>query len=59
MLLSAYPKGVYRENLADRVGMVATGGTFLTYLSRLKSNGLIVVKNKEIVANAILLDAAA
>jgi hypothetical protein len=35
-----------RANLADRVGMTATGGTFQTYLSRLKSNGIIDVAGK-------------
>jgi len=28
-----------RANLADRVGMTATGGTFQTYISRLKATG--------------------
>ena len=54
VVLSIYPKGIHRANLADRVGMVATSGTFQTYLSRLKSNGLIEVRNREIVASSIL-----
>ena len=37
-----------RANLADRVGMTATGGTFQTHLSRLKSNRLIEVAGRKI-----------
>lgn len=40
-LVSAYPRAVDRETLADRAGMTASGGTFQTYLSRLSGNGLI------------------
>jgi hypothetical protein len=42
-LMAAHPRGMDRANLADRVGMTATSGTFQTYLSRLKSNGVIEV----------------
>jgi hypothetical protein len=43
-----------RANFADRVGMTATGGTFQTYLSRLKSNGLIEVAGRKITLTEIL-----
>jgi uncharacterized protein len=60
VVVSIYPRGIHRANLADRVSMVATSGTFQTYLSKLKSNGLIEMRNKEIVASSILfLDNAA
>lgn len=46
-----------RANLADRVGMTVSGGTFQTYLSRLKSNGLIEVQGRKIKASdALFID---
>jgi hypothetical protein len=53
-LMAAHPRGMDRANLADRVGMTATGGTFQTYLSRLKSNGLIEVAGRKITLTEIL-----
>jgi hypothetical protein len=53
-LRAAHPRGMDRANLADRVGMTATGGTFQTYLSRLKSNGLIEVAGRKITLTEIL-----
>jgi hypothetical protein len=54
VLLASYPSTVDRANVADRVGMVATGGTFQTYLSRLRSNGLIEVFGRKIKASPTL-----
>jgi len=53
-LMAAHPRGMDRGDLADRVGMTATGGTFQTYLSRLKSNGLIDMKGRTIALTDIL-----
>ena len=53
-LIAAHPRGMDRANLADRVGMTATGGTFQTYLSRLKSNGVIEVAGRKIMLTEIL-----
>ena len=53
-LIAAHPRGMDRANLADRVGMTATGGTFQTYLSRLKSNGVIEVAGRRIMLTEIL-----
>lgn len=53
-LVAAHPHGMDRANLADRVGMTAGGGTFQTYLSRLKSNGLIDVDKRRIKATETL-----
>ncbi len=39
----AHPRGITREQLADRVEMEVTGGTFSTYLGDLRRNGLIEV----------------
>lgn len=36
-----YPQWISRVALADALGLAASGGTFNTYLSRLRSNGLI------------------
>lgn len=41
-LIEAYPESLTKDELADRVGMVASGGSFGTYLSRLASPGLIL-----------------
>lgn len=40
-LIAAYPTPLSRGELADRVDMVATGGSFGTYLGRLAGPGLI------------------
>jgi hypothetical protein len=53
-LIATHPRGMDRTNLADRVGMTATGGTFQTYLSRLRSNGLIDVAGRKITLTDIL-----
>jgi hypothetical protein len=53
-LMAVYPRGMDRANLADRTGMTATGGTFQTYLSRLKSNGLVDVKGRTVTLTDIL-----
>jgi uncharacterized protein len=59
VLLKAHPSAMDRANLADKVGIVATGGTFQTYLSRLKSNGLIEILGRKVKASQTLfLDAA-
>lgn len=40
-ILLRHPSGIRRDALADQASMAAGGGTFSTYLSRLRSNGLI------------------
>ena len=58
VLLKAHPSAMDRANLADKVGMVATGGTFQTYLSRLKINGLVEILGRKVKASPTLfLDA--
>ncbi len=47
-------QGIEREDLALQVNMTASGGTFGTYLSDLKRNGLIAVQNQNLTANNIL-----
>ncbi len=53
-LIAAHPRGMDRANLADCTGMTVTGGTFQTYLSRLKSNGLVDVKGRTVALTDIL-----
>jgi uncharacterized protein len=58
VLIDAYPRQMDRANLADRVNMTATGGTFANYLSLLKTNGLVEVSGRKIKADPTLfLDA--
>jgi len=53
-IIASHPNGMDRANLADRVGMTASGGTFQTYLSRLKSNGLVEIHGRRIKASDTL-----
>lgn len=54
VLVDIYPDGCSREALADAVGMTVTGGTFQTYLSTLRRNGLIDVVDGECTASPSL-----
>ncbi|HET7255602.1 MAG TPA: hypothetical protein VFJ46_17735 [Xanthobacteraceae bacterium] len=45
VLIEAWPHHLSKEDLADRLGMAASGGSFGTYLSRLASPGLITRDN--------------
>jgi hypothetical protein len=53
-LMAVHPRGLDRADLADRTCMAPTGGTYQTYLSRLKSNGLIDVKGRTITLSDTL-----
>jgi uncharacterized protein len=53
-LIEAYPRQIDRANLADRVNMTATGGTFANYLSLLRTNGLVEVSGRKIKASSTL-----
>ncbi len=54
VLAEVYPRQIDRANLADRVNMTATGGTFANYLSLLKTNGLVDVSGRKIKASGAL-----
>lgn len=41
VLRNFYPNQISRDDLAQKIGMAAGGGSFGTYLSRLRSNGLL------------------
>lgn len=53
-VVSCNAHGVTRDSLAEFVGMAPRGGTYLTYLSDLRRNGLIEEKNGTIHAAPIL-----
>lgn len=57
VLVAAYPRALTRQALADALGMSAAGGTFGTYLSRLRSNGLIEVAEGRIRCSPTICEA--
>lgn len=50
-LVSCYPNAVSKEEVADNTGLISTSGTFGTYLSMLRSNGLIELENGMVKAS--------
>lgn len=58
-LVQEYPRAVSRQGLGDAIGMSTNSGSFGTYLSRLKSNGLIKVSNGSIKSSDDLFIAEA
>lgn len=54
VLIDSYPDGITRTDLAGAVDMEPTSGTFSTYLSNLRSNGLITDTGGLIAADPIL-----
>ncbi len=55
-LVEAYPRWLSREHLAAAVGLTAGAGTFGTYLSRCRSNGLLEERGGEVRAAAGLIE---
>ncbi len=54
VIVEAYPADLDRDELAIAVDMVATGGTFQTYLGTLRRNGLVTTDGGVIRASDIL-----
>jgi hypothetical protein len=56
VLIDVFPEGLTTEELATRAGLSLSGGTFGTYLSRLRTNGLIDERSDatRVRANAVL-----
>jgi hypothetical protein len=54
VLVSQYPSSLTKEDLAETVAMTVTGGTFQTYLSTLRRNGLVEVEGSEVRASDTL-----
>lgn len=57
-IMDAYPSGLAKDELSERIGIVATSGTFSTYLGELRRNGLIEQINGVVVASDILMQGA-
>lgn len=53
-LVALYPEAVSRDVLAEAVEMTVTGGTFQTYLSTLRRNGLVDIVGNEVSASESL-----
>jgi len=54
ILVEVYPDTLSRQDLAERTGFEASGGTFGTYLGVLRRNGLIEVRGPEVRASDTL-----
>jgi hypothetical protein len=54
MITGIYPRAISKDNLAAATNFTPTGGTFGTYLSTLKRNGLITVKDNKVKAHDAL-----
>jgi hypothetical protein len=54
VVIDLYPSSCTRADLAAAVDMEPTGGTFSTYLSILRSNGLVETHGSEVVASDTL-----
>ncbi len=57
-LLDAYPDSVTRAELAEAAGLEQNGGTFGSYLSSLRSNGLAEVNGGQVRAADVFVLAA-
>ncbi|MCP3401955.1 hypothetical protein [Bradyrhizobium sp. CCGB20] len=58
-LTEHYPNAISREDLAAELNLAAAGGTFSTYVSRLRSPGLVEVNGRDIrLAPALMGDAS-
>lgn len=53
-LIAVYPDGLSRAELAEQLGMAITGGSFRTYLSKLRVNGLAEVAGDQVRAGEAL-----
>lgn len=53
-LVAAHPRSLTRSELAARANLELTGGTFGTYLSTLRRNGLIAVDGDRVTASPTL-----
>lgn len=56
--IDAYPYGLTRDELARAAEVVASGGTFSTYLGELRRNGLVTQAGDTITATDVLMHGA-
>jgi hypothetical protein len=54
VIVAAGEDGIHRANVADAANMVASSGTFSTYLGTLKGRGLVDEHGKKLFANDVL-----
>lgn len=59
VLLDAHPRGLTREELADRAGYVASAGGFRNNLSALRTTDLIVERDRQVFASDALFPTGA
>jgi hypothetical protein len=59
VLAKRWPHFVTKEGLAADLGMAADGGTFKTYLGRIRSNGLLEEQKKKVRLTAAVMGEAA
>lgn len=52
MIFDAYPNSVTREAIGEALGIEYKGSTFATYLSNLKTNGLITVNGADVILSS-------
>ncbi len=53
-ICSHYPGSISRNSLGEEIQMAPEGGTFGTYLSELRSNGLVIVEGEMVRAHPSL-----
>jgi uncharacterized protein len=58
LLVEVYPTGIDRSDLGRLLEMAPAGGTFQSYLSTLRTNGLAVVDGPMVTASPTLFDLA-
>ncbi len=56
VLLALWPGSCSRERLAADAGMTASGGTFTTYLGRLRKRGMLEERGKQVRLNPALME---
>ena len=54
LLVEVYPEGITRDELGERAGYSVSGGTFQSYLSSLRRNGLADVDGALVTASPSL-----
>lgn len=54
-IMAAHPNGLTRDEISAQAEIASSGGTFTTYLSRLRTNGLVEARGDRIVASKILM----
>lgn len=56
LVCETYPDSMTKKEIGEATGFEPTGGTFNTYISELRRNGLVVIKDNEITASRELFE---